>query len=267
MVPIPGWKPDVTVSSERKPPSLPLVDHFGEVPKQTLYAGLDRQEKALEPLLPADAMAWLDEFMDQIGSKKEDLPEPSDFHINMAYVLSAMFGARPDQPATMEGDYLTTEPMMAHVNVEVVEEGESGKAESDEASKDGHFRIYTDEIMFSRPNISLANHLKPIYVTAHLEGVPFKRILIDGGAAVNVLPAKQIRKMGRGTEALIPTDLTVSSFSGVITKTHGILPLEVDLGSKQIMLAFFVVDCTSTYGALLGRDWIHQSLAIPSTLH
>ncbi|KAM2815594.1 hypothetical protein COP1_039938 [Malus domestica] len=33
------------------------------------------------------------------------------------------------------------------------------------------------------------------------------------------------------------------------------------------MLAFFVVDCISTYRALLGRDWIHQSLAIPSTLH
>ncbi|KAM2215001.1 hypothetical protein ACFXTI_021662 [Malus domestica] len=122
-------------------------------------------------------------------------------------------------------------------------------------------------MVFSRPNISIANHLKPIYVTAHLEGVPFKRILIDGGAAVNVLPAKQMKKLGRGTEDLILTDLTVSSFSGAITKTHGILPLEVDLGSKQIMLAFFVVDCTSTYGALLGRDWVHQSLAIPSTLH
>ncbi|KAM1336871.1 hypothetical protein ACFX13_041904 [Malus domestica] len=73
--------------------------------------------------------------------------------------------------------------------------------------------------------------------------------------------------MGRGTEDLIPTDLTVSSFSSAITKTHGILPLEVDLGSKKIMLSFFVVDCTSTYGALFGRDWIHQSLAIPSTLH
>ncbi|KAM1432926.1 hypothetical protein ACFXTO_015412 [Malus domestica] len=128
-------------------------------------------------------------------------------------------------------------------------------------------RIYTDKIVFSRPNISLANHLKPIYVTAHLEGIPFKRILIDGGATVNVLPAKQMKKLGRGTEDLIPTYLTVSSFSGVITKTLGILPLEVDLGSKQIMLAFFVVDCTSTYGALLGRDWIHQSLVVPSTLH
>ncbi|KAM2263949.1 hypothetical protein PS2_039789 [Malus domestica] len=86
----------------------------------------------------------------------------------------------------------------------------------------------------------LANHLKPIYVAAHLEGVPFKRVLIDGGTAVNILPAKQMKKIGRCVEDLIPTDLTVSSFSGAITKTHGILPLEVDLGSKQIMLAFFV---------------------------
>ncbi|KAM2126775.1 hypothetical protein ACFX1R_006757 [Malus domestica] len=212
-------------------------------------------------------MAWLDEFMDQIEGNKEDPPEPSNFLINMTYVLSAMFGARPDQPATMEGDYLTTEPMMAYVNVEVVEEEGSGKAESSETSNGSPLRIYTDEMVFSRPSSSLANHLKPIYVTAHLEGVPFKRILIDRGAAVNVLPAKQMKKIGRGTEDLIPTDLTVSSFSGAITKTHGILPLEVDLGSKKIMLAFFVVDCTSTYGALLGRDWIHQSLAIPSTLY
>ncbi|KAM1172778.1 hypothetical protein ACFX2G_023327 [Malus domestica] len=172
----------------------------------------------------------------------------------MAYVLSAMFVAQPDQPAAMEGDYVITEPMMAHVNMEIAEEGASGKAASSETSKEGPVRIYTDKMVFSRPNISLVNHLKPIYVTAHLEGVPFRRMLIDGGAAVNVLPAKQMKKLGRGTEDLIPTDLTVSSFSGAITKTLGILPLEVDLGSKQIMLAFFVVDCTSIYGALLGRD-------------
>ncbi|KAM1800758.1 hypothetical protein ACFX11_032438 [Malus domestica] len=37
MVPTPGWKPEPicagTISSERRPPSLPLVDPFGEVPK------------------------------------------------------------------------------------------------------------------------------------------------------------------------------------------------------------------------------------------
>ncbi|KAM1175477.1 hypothetical protein ACFX19_028476 [Malus domestica] len=184
MVPTPGWRTEQpfcfgNVSPERKPHSLSLVDPFGEVPKQTPYSSLNQQEGAPEPLLPANAMAWLDEFMDQIGSKKEELPEPSNFHINMAYVLSATFGARPNQPATMERDYVTTKPMMAHVNVEIAEEGEWGKAESSEASKDGPLRIYTDKMVFSHPNISLANNLKPIYVTAHLEGVPFKRILID----------------------------------------------------------------------------------------
>ena len=76
-----------------------------------------------------------------------------------------------------------------------------------------------------------------------------------------------MKRMLRNEEDLIPTDLTVSSFSGAITRTHKILPLEIDLGSKQIMLALFVVDSTSTYGALLGRDWIHQSFSVPSTLH
>ncbi|KAM1790755.1 hypothetical protein ACFX12_034787 [Malus domestica] len=122
-------------------------------------------------------------------------------------------------------------------------------------------------MVFSRSSLTLANHLNPIYVTAHLEGVSFKWVLIDGGDAVNVLPYKQIKRVCRSEEDLILTDLTVSSFSRAITITHEILPLEVDLGSKQIMVAFFVVDNTSTYGALLSRDWIHQSLSVPSTLH
>ncbi|KAM1999410.1 hypothetical protein ACFX16_006839 [Malus domestica] len=131
----PGWKTEPicfgTVSPERKPPSLSLVDPFSEVLKQTPYSGMNQQEGAPEPLLPEDAMAWLDEFMEQIRSKKEELSEPSNFHINMAYVLSAMFGAEPNQPATMEGDYVTTEPRMAHVSVKIAEERESRKANED----------------------------------------------------------------------------------------------------------------------------------------
>ena len=76
------------------------------------------------------------------------------------------------------------------------------------------------------------NNLKPIYVTAHLERVLFKRGLLDGGDAINVIPLKQMKMLGRSEKDLIPTNLTVSSFCGAITRTHGILPLEVDLGSR-----------------------------------
>ncbi|KAM1890955.1 hypothetical protein ACFX14_034291 [Malus domestica] len=75
----------------------------------------------------------------------------------------------------------------------------------------------------------MANHLKPIYVPAYLKGIPFKRVLIDGRVAVNVLPYKKMKKICRSEEDLILTDLIISSFSRAITRTHGILPLEVDL--------------------------------------
>ncbi|KAM2861181.1 hypothetical protein COP2_026393 [Malus domestica] len=125
MVPTPGWKTEPIcagiVLPERRVPSPSLVDPFGEVPKQMTNSGMNQLEGAPEPLLPENAMAWLDEFMGQVRSKMEDFPEPSNFHINMAYVLSAIFGTEPDQLATMEGDYLADEPMMAHVSVEVAE--------------------------------------------------------------------------------------------------------------------------------------------------
>ncbi|XP_050111735.1 uncharacterized protein LOC126590292 [Malus sylvestris] len=167
----------------------------------------------------------------------------------------------------MEDDYLATEPLMTHVSVEETGIRESSKTDMPELARRKPEMIYTNRIIFSHLSLAMANHLKSIYVTAHLEGIPFKRVLIDGEVAVNVLPYKQMKKMCRNEEDLIPTYLTVSSFSGTITRTHGILPLEVDLGSKQIMLAFFVVDSTSIYRALLGRDWIHQSFSVPSTLH
>ncbi|KAM1006307.1 hypothetical protein ACFX2A_003075 [Malus domestica] len=165
-----------------------------------------------------------------------------------------MFCAKPDQPATMEGDYLATKPMMAHISIEEARRRESGRIGLLELIKKELDRVYSDKMVFSCPSMALANHLKPIYVIAHLERVPFKRVLIDGGNEVNVLPYKQMKMMCRSKEDLTPTDLTISSFFGAITRTYGILLLEVDLGSKQIMLAFFIVDNTSTYGALLGRD-------------
>ncbi|KAM2854427.1 hypothetical protein FF1_024871 [Malus domestica] len=162
--------------------------------------------------------------MGHIRSKKEDLPEPSNFHVNMIYVLSVMFYAECDQPDIMEGDYLATEHMMAHVSVEEAGKEELGRTGLPELTKKELDRVYTDRMVFSRSTLTLSNHLKPIYVTAHLEGVLFKRVLIDGGAAVNELPYKQMKIVCRSEEDLIPTDLIVSSFSRAITRTHGILP-------------------------------------------
>ncbi|CAL2256890.1 unnamed protein product [Prunus armeniaca] len=84
--------------------------------------------------------------------------------------------------------------------------------------------------------------------------------MVDGGATINLLPHKLLIKMGRTEKDLIPTRLIVTNFAGGITKTHGILDVDNIVGTKELKIAFFVVDTTSiTYNALLSKDWIHQS--------
>jgi hypothetical protein len=43
------------------------------------------------------------------------------------------------------------------------------------------------EAMFEKPEVS-SQHLKPLYIRGHIDGKPISRMLIDGGAVVNLMP-------------------------------------------------------------------------------
>ena len=52
-----------------------------------------------------------------------------------------------------------------------------------------------------------------------------------------------------------------------VSKTLGILPIDITIGSKTALSAFFVIDSTANYNILLGRDWIHANWCVSSSLH
>ena len=113
----------------------------------------------------------------------------------------------------------------------------------------------------------MCQHLKPLYINAHIDGRPVNRVLVDNGAAINILPTSIHRKLLKIENDLIATDVSVSGFAGGATKTKGVIPIEVKVGSKIATVAFFVVNTDSTYNALLERDWIHSKWVVPSSLH
>ncbi|CAL9020595.1 unnamed protein product [Prunus brigantina] len=86
----------------------------------------------------------------------------------------------------------------------------------------------------------MANHLIPLFITINFKGVPIPKVMVDGGAAINLLPHRLLLKMGRTEKDLIPTRLTVTNFARGITKTHGILDVDVIAGIKKLKIAFFV---------------------------
>ncbi|CAL2259629.1 unnamed protein product [Prunus armeniaca] len=183
----------------------------------------------------------------------------------MVFILPEEFRAVEGQENTLEGDFFSHESFKCRLA-----EVEEAPEQQTHTTKTGGtaMKLAAEQLCFSKPTKDIANHLRPLFVTANFGGIPIPKVMVDGGAAINFLPHRLLSKMGRTEKDLIPTRLTVTNFAGGITKTHGILDVDVIVGTKELKIAFFVVDITSTtYNALLGRDWIHQSLCVPSTLH
>ena len=108
-----------------------------------------------------------------------------------------------------------------------------------------------------KPTLSMSQHLKLLYIKAHMDGRPVNRVLIDNGIAINILPTSMLRKLFKTKSNLTATDVSISGFAGGATKTNRVIPIKVKVDSKVATVV--IVNTDSTYNALLGRDWIHSN--------
>jgi hypothetical protein len=65
------------------------------------------------------------------------------------------------------------------------------------------------EALFEKPE-ELSQHLKPLYVRGHIDGRPISRMLMDGGAVINLMPYSVFKKLGRQDDELVKTNLTLN---------------------------------------------------------
>jgi hypothetical protein len=92
-------------------------------------------------------------------------------------------------------------------------------------------------------------------------------MLVDTGAAVNIMPHSVLRRLGRSTGDLIKTNVTLSDFNGQTSEAQGVLSVDLTIGNKTVLTSFFVINSKSSYNVLLGRDWIHTNCCILSIMH
>jgi hypothetical protein len=92
-------------------------------------------------------------------------------------------------------------------------------------------------------------------------------MLVDTGAAVNIMPYSVLRRLGCSADDLIKTNVALSDFNGQASEAQGILNVDLTVGSKTVPTSFFIVNSKSTYTVPLRRDWIHANCCIPSMMH
>ncbi len=57
----------------------------------------------------------------------------------------------------------------------------------------------TSKIVFEKPTLAMCQHLKPLYIKAHMDGRPVNKVLVDNGAAVNILTTSILKTFTRCT--------------------------------------------------------------------
>jgi hypothetical protein len=146
-------------------------------------------------------------------------------NVQMAIILPSEFRALVDQEVYSNFDETEYEEMVAKL-------------------------LMTQQEIFDK--LDKHRHLKALYLKGFADGKPMGKILVDGGASVNLMPYTTFRKVGRRPEDLIQTDMMLKDFGGNTFNTQGAINFELMIRSKTLVTTFFVIDGKGFYSLLLG---------------
>jgi hypothetical protein len=103
-------------------------------------------------------------------------------------------------------------------------------------------QLALDPIMavFEKPTDDERQHLKALFVKGRVDGQPVSKILIDGGAAINIIPYVMYQKLGKGDQDLTKTDMTLKDFESNVSPAKGAVCVELTIGSKTLPTMFLL---------------------------
>jgi hypothetical protein len=91
--------------------------------------------------------------------------------------------------------------------------------------------LSSKEVVLKKPKES-RQHLKTLYIRGHIDGKPISRMLIGGGAAVNLMLYVVFKNLGWQDNELVKTNLTLNDMGGNLMEGRGIVSMEVTVGAN-----------------------------------
>jgi hypothetical protein len=125
--------------------------------------------------------------------------------------------ASDDAPTPVEEDDLLGEDLVDYeaslerpgMDVNIITFSADCTIVGDDEPVVAQFDFGPKEAAFTKPKESV-NHLKPLFVRGHIDGILIAKMLVDGGATVNLMPYLLYRKLGKQDDELVKTNMTLS---------------------------------------------------------
>lgn len=100
----------------------------------------------------------------------------------------------------------------------------------------------------------MTQSIKPLYVKAYINEKLIKHMLFDKRLTVNIILMLMMQRFQKSIRDLIKKEMSITSFVGEVTKSLGVLPVELTVSTQITLMAFFMVKSLLSYNALLNRD-------------
>ena len=110
-----------------------------------------------------------------------------------------------------------------------------------------------------------------IVITLLIADYSTRRVLVDNGSSADILYYPAFQQMNLGQEQLRPVHSPLVGFGGMKVQPVSTISLPVVVGAypQQVTrnVNFLVVDCSSSYNAIIGRPTLNSWKAVTSTYH
>ncbi|XP_062104155.1 uncharacterized protein LOC133815317 [Humulus lupulus] len=110
-------------------------------------------------------------------------------------------------------------------------------------------------------------HDDPLVISLQVDHCQLGRVLIDGGSGVDILFWEAFQKMGLEENQIRPSTMPILGFNSQRVYPKGVVRLTVVAAKRALPVDFLIIDSTTSYNAIMGRNWIHRMQGVVSTLH
>nr|XP_016461826.1 PREDICTED: uncharacterized protein LOC107785113 [Nicotiana tabacum] len=129
-------------------------------------------------------------------------------------------------------------------------------------------RLHKDTLIFSKEDLEdmMEPHNDALVISFLSNNTRIKHVLMDPGSSVNIIGSEVVEQLGL-LDQVIPTPRVLHGFNMIREETKREITLPINTSGTTQNTEFQVIDGDMRYNALLGRPWIHNIRAVPSTLH
>jgi len=79
--------------------------------------------------------------------------------------------------------------------------------------------VENQHVVFEKPYFQMRHHLKPLFIQAKVNEIGVNKVLVDGGATVNLLPQYFLTRIG-----IADSDLKPHNVVYLIMRVHPVVP-------------------------------------------